>query len=147
MLVEKVKSDMIAALKAGDKERKETLSMIVSALNSKAKEKLADLTEAEELSVLQKELKQTKETRESAPSDRVDIISKCDFRISIIESYLPKLMDEIEIRSVIDEVLSSLGLATVSKTDKGKVMKELMPRVKGKADGKLVNIILETYFN
>ena len=121
--------------------------MIVSALNSKAKEKLADLTEAEELSVLQKELKQTKETRDSAPSDRVDIISKCDFRISIIESYLPKLMDENEIRSVVDEVLSSLGLTTVSKADKGKVMKELMPKVKGKADGKLVNTILETYFN
>ena len=147
MLLEKIKQDMIAALKSGDKERKDSLSLLVSALNSKAKEKLAELTESEELSVLQKELKQTKETLEFAGSDRPDIISKCNFRISVIESYLPKQMDESDIRNIIDEVISNLSIESVTKGDKGRIMKDLMPKVKGKADGKLVNSILETYFN
>ena len=129
------------------KERKDSLSLLVSALNSKAKEKLAELTESEELSVLQKELKQTKETLEFAGSDRPDIINKCNFRISVIESYLPKQMDESDIRNIIDEVISNLSIESVTKGDKGRIMKDLMPKVKGKADGKLVNSILETYFN
>lgn len=147
MLLEKIKQDMIAALKSGDKERKDSLSLLVSALNSKAKEKLAELTESEELSVLQKELKQTKETLEFAGSDRPDIINKCNFRISVIESYLPKQMDESDIRNIIDEVISNFSIESVTKGDKGRIMKDLMPKVKGKADGKLVNSILETYFN
>ena len=147
MLLEKIKQDMIAALKSGDKERKDSLSLLVSALNSKAKEKLAELTESEELSVLQKELKQTKETLEFAGSDRPDIINKCNFRISVIESYLPKQMDESDIRNIIDEVISNLSIESVTKGDKGRIMKDLMPKIKGKADGKLLNSILETYFN
>lgn len=147
MFLEKIKQDMITALKSGDKEKKDTLSLLVSALNSKAKDKLAELTEAEELAVLQKELKQTKETLQFASSDRTDIIEKCNFRISVIESYLPKQMDESDIRQIIDEVISSLSIETVTKGDKGRIMKDLMPKVKGKADGKLVNNILETYFN
>lgn len=147
MFLEKIKQDMITALKSGDKEKKDTLSLLVSALNSKAKDKLAELTEAEELAVLQKELKQTKETLQFAGSDRTDIIEKCNFRISVIESYLPKQMDESDIRQIIDEVISSLSIETVTKGDKGRIMKDLMPKVKGKADGKLVNNILETYFN
>ena len=142
MLLEKIKQDMIAALKSGDKERKDSLSLLVSALNSKAKEKLAELTESEELSVLQKELKQTKETLEFAGSDRPDIINKCNFRISVIESYLPKQMDESDIRNIIDEVISNFSIESVTKGDKGRIMKDLMPKVKGKADGKLVNEVL-----
>ena len=147
MLLEEIKKDMIAALKSGDKDKKDTLSLLVSALNSKAKEKLADLTEVEELAVLQKELKQTKETLQFAGNDRTDIIEKCNFRISIIETYLPKQMDETDIRQIIDEVISNLSIETITKGDKGRIMKDLMPRVRGKADGKLVNNILETYFN
>lgn len=146
MLVEQIKKDMLMALKSGDKEKKESLSMLVAALNSKAKEKLADLTEAEELAVLQKELKQTKETLSFAEG-REDIIAKCNLRMSVIESYLPKQMSEDEIKSVIESVIANLGLSSVSKSDKGKIMKDLMPKVKGKADGKLVNSLLETYMN
>ena len=146
MLVEQIKKDMLMALKSGDKEKKESLSMLVAALNSKAKEKLADLTEAEELAVLQKELKQTKETLSFAEG-REDIIAKCNLRMSVIEAYLPKQMSEDEIKSVIESVIANLGLSSVSKSDKGKIMKDLMPKVKGKADGKLVNSLLETYMN
>ena len=59
---------------------------------------------------------------------------------------MPQQMSEAEIRQTIDEVLSSLGISTPTPKDKGRIMKELMPKVKGKADGKLVNQLLSTYF-
>lgn len=145
MLVETIRKEMYAAMKEGNKEKKDTLSLLISALDLKAKEKRETLTEDEEYSVLRKEVKQTTETIESCTADRTDIIDKCKTRIEIIESFLPKLMDEEEIRKTIETVLSNLNLENPSKSDKGIIMKNLMPLVKGKADGKLVNTILETY--
>ncbi len=144
MLVEQIRKDMIEALKNGEKDKKIVLSLLVSGLELKAKEKKDTLTEEEELAVLRKELKQTNETLDSAPKDRVDIISQCKDRIAIIESYLPKLMSEDEIKNVIDDVLVEVGVTNPTKSDKGKIMKVLMPKVKGKADGKLVNTVLES---
>lgn len=144
MLVEKIRKDMILALKNGEKDKKIVLSLLVSGLELKAKEKKADLTDEEEFAVLRKELKQTNETLESSPKDRVDIITQCKDRIAIIESYLPQLMSEDEIKNVINEVLSEVGITEPLKSDKGKIMKVLMPKVKGKADGKMVNSVLES---
>lgn len=147
MLVTQIRDEMVCALKNGDKGRKDTLSMLVSALDLKAKEKREVLTEDEEYAVLRKELKQTQETLDSSPMDRLDIIDKAKFRISIINEFLPSLMDESQIKGVIEGVLKDLSLENPNKTDKGKIMKILMPKVKSKADGKLVNTILESYFN
>lgn len=141
-----IRNDMMTALKNGESEKKITLSLLLSALELKEKEKKSPLTEDEMFTVIRKELKQTNETLESAPSDRIDIINQCKDRIAVIESYLPKLMDEDEIKEIIDSVLSELGIEKAVLSDKGKIMKVLMPKVKGKADGKLVNSLLESYF-
>lgn len=145
MEIKTIRNDMMAALKNGESDKKITLSLLLSALELKEKEKKSPLTEEEMFTVIRKELKQTNETLESAPADRVDIINQCKDRIAVIEGYLPKLMEENEIKSVIDSVLSDLGISEPSKSDKGKIMKGLMPKVKGKADGKQVNSILEQY--
>lgn len=145
MLVKRIRSEMIAALKAGEREKKETLSMLVAALDLKAKDKCSELTPEEEIAVVQRELKQTKETIDSAPKDRLDIIEKCTNRISVIEQFLPTQMSEDELKEVISNVLVKMGMTTVSKSEKGKLMKELMPLVKGKADGKVVNMIVESF--
>lgn len=147
MLVTKIRDEMNKALKDGNKSRKDTLSMLVSALDLAAKEKRSELTESEEFAVLQKEVKQIRETLEMTPSDRVEMIEKCKSRISVIEEFLPAQMDETEIKNVIQSVMTELGLSSISKTDKGKIMKVLMPKVKGKADGKLVNSVLEGMFS
>lgn len=63
-------------------------------------------------------------------------------RITVFEEFAPKMMDEAEITATIKEVLAGLGIDAPTAKDKGKIMKELMPKVKGKADGKLVNQIL-----
>ena len=144
---DEVRKAMVEAMKAKDKDTKDTLSLLLSALKNKAIDKRADLTEEEEVQVILKEIKQTKETMELAPADRVDIIEECKKRIAVLENYAPKMMDADEIKAVISGVLADLGIEAPTGKDKGKIMKELMPKVKGKADGKLVNDILGTFMN
>ena len=145
--IEEVRADMIKAMKAGEKDTKETLSMLLAALKNKAIDKREDLTPEEETQVIMKEIKQTKETLELTPADRTDIIEECKKRLTVLEAYAPKMMDAAEIKEVVTAVLSDMGLEAPTAKDKGKIMKELMPKVKGKADGKLVNEIVSTFFH
>ena len=140
--IDAVRGEMVAAMKAGNKERKEILSLLLAALKNKSIDKRADLTDEEENQVVLKEIKQINETLELTPADREDIISQCKLRISVLEEFAPKMMDEEEITQTIKEVLAALSIDTPTGKDKGRIMKELMPKVKGKADGKLVNEIL-----
>lgn len=140
--IDEVRSAMVAAMKARDKDRKDSLSALLSALKNKAIDKRADLTEEEENQVILKEIKQAQETLELTPPDRTDIIEECKSRIAVLQEFAPHMMDEAEIRAVAAEVLAGLGIETPTAKDKGKIMKELMPRVKGKADGKLVNEVI-----
>ena len=144
--IDEVRSDMVKAMKAGEKETKETLSMLLAALKNKAIDKRSDLTEEEEIQVVLKEIKQTKETLEMTPTDRPEIIEECNRRLQVLEQYAPKLMDEGEIRDVIAATLSELGIDAPTAKDKGRIMKVLMPKVKGKADGKLVSETLGSLF-
>ena len=102
-------------------------------------------TEEEEVQVILKEIKQTKETLDTTPADRTDIIEECTKRLSVLEEYAPKMMDAEEIKAVIQEVLSALGIDAPTAKDKGRIMKDLMPKVKGKADGKLVSEIVASF--
>ena len=139
---DEVRKAMVAAMKAKDKERKDSLSMLLSALKNKAIDKREDLTEAEENEVVLKEIKQTKETLEMTPADRTDIIEECSKRIAVYEEFAPKMLNEDEIKTVIDGVLKELEIETPTGKDKGRIMKVLMPKVKGIADGKLLNQVL-----
>ena len=137
--IEEVRAQMVAAMKNKDKERKETLSMLLAALKNKAIDKRADLTEAEENEVIKKEIKQTQETMDLAPADREDIKEECAKLLAVLKEIDPEEMSEEQIRAEINEVLKNLGITEPTGKDKGKIMKELMPRVKGRADGALVN--------
>ena len=141
-MIDTVRAAMVTAMKEHDKERKESLSMLLSALKNKQIDKREDLTEAEEFEVVKKEIKQTKETMELAPADREDIKEQCSKRLAVYSEFAPEEMSEDEIKNTIQSVLNELGIAEPSARDKGKVMKALMPRVKGRADGSLVNSIV-----
>lgn len=143
--IEEVRSAMVAAMKAGDKGTKETLSLLLAALKNKAIDKRADLTPEEEVQVILKEIKQTKETLEMTPADRTDIIGECTKRLAVLEQYAPKMMDSAEIKEAIEATLAELSIDAPSPKDKGRIMKALMPKVKGKADGKLVSEIVAGY--
>ena len=138
-MIDKVRAEMVAAMKNKEKERKESLSMLLSALKNRAIDKRADLAEEGEYAVVKKEMKQTQETLDLAPADRTDIIEQCRARLAVLSEFAPEEMSEDAIRAVIQEVAASLGLENPTGKDKGKMMKELMPKVKGKADGALVN--------
>ncbi|GFI16500.1 putative protein YqeY [Lachnospiraceae bacterium] len=141
-MIEEVRAQMMEAMKNKDKDRKDALSMLLSALKNKAIDKRSDLTQAEEFEVVKKEIKQTKETMELAPEDRFDIKEACAVRLAVYQEFAPEEMSEEAIRVQVTEVLEALGITEPSGKDKGKVMKELMPRVKGRADGGLVNKIV-----
>ena len=142
---DEVRKAMVDAMKAKDKDTKDTLSLLLAAVKNKAIDKRADLTEEEEVQVILKEIKQTKESLEMTPSDRTDMIEECKRRLAVLETFAPKMMDADEIKAVVESVLSELGITAPTAKDKGRIMKELMPNVKGKADGKLVNEIVGSY--
>ena len=140
--IEEIRAEMVTAMKNKDKDRKDTLSMLLAALKNKAIDKREDLTEAEEYEVIKKEITQTKETMELAPADREDIREQCGRRLAVLQEFAPEEMGEDAIREAVKEVFVSLGIENPSVKDKGRVMKELMPKVKGKADGAAVNKIV-----
>ena len=137
--IDVVRKAMMDALKAGDKPRKEALSLLLSALKAKNIDKRADLTEDEENAVVYKEIKEAQETLDTTPADRAEIIDECRLRIAVYSEFAPKRMDEAEIRQVIAETLSELGIDAPTAKDKGRLMKTLMPKLNGKAEGRLVN--------
>ena len=144
--IDTVRGAMMQAMKDKDKARKDALSLLLAALKNKAIDKREDLTEEEENAVIFREIKQAQETVDTTPADRTQIIAEAKLRISVYSEFAPKLMDEAEIREVIMAVLAELGLDKPTAKDKGRIMKTLMPRVKGKADGGLVNQVLGSFF-
>ena len=144
--IDTVRGAMMQAMKDKDKARKDALSLLLAALKNKAIDKRADLTEEEENAVIFREIKQAQETVDTTPEDRTQIIEEAKLRISVYSEFAPKLMDEAQIREVIVAVLAELEIEKPSAKDKGRIMKTLMPRVKGKANGGLVNQVLGSYF-
>lgn len=137
--IDEVRAAMVAAMKAKDKLRKDSLSMLLSALKNAEIDKRSPLTEEEENAVVKKELRQSKETYDLAPEERQDIREEMAARIAVYKEFAPEDMSAEQIAQVIQEVLAELGIEKPVGADKGKIMKVLMPRVKGKAEGKLVN--------
>jgi len=142
-----VRKAMVEAMKAKDKARKDSLSMLLSALKNAEIDKREPLTEDEENAIVKKEIKQTRETMETAPADREDIKNEAAARLAVYEEFAPADLTEDQIRQVIVGVLAELGIEEPKKSDKGAIMKVLMPKVKGKADGKAVNEILAGMLN
>ena len=146
-LMDDVRAGMMAAMKNKDKVRKDALSALLSALKSKMIDNKGVLSEDDAIAVVAREIKQLKETLETAPEAYVEIKEECAAKIAVLSEFMPKQMDVDEIREVIKGVLDALGIENPEAKLKGIIMKNLMPLVKGKADGKLVNEVLATFFN
>ncbi len=137
--IDVVRAAMVQAMKNKDKERKDALSMLLSVLKNAEIDKRSPLTEDEENAVVKKEIKQCQETYDSAPADRTDIKEEAALRIQMYKEFAPEDMSVEQIQEVIRSVLEELGIEKPGPADKGRIMKVLMPKVKGKADGKVVN--------
>ena len=140
--IELVRAAMVEAMKAKDKDRKDSLSMLLSALKNAEIDKRSPLTEVEANAVIKKELKQTKETMDTAPADRTDIIEEARKRMEVYQEFAPADLTVDQITEIINGVLKELEMEAPTAKDKGRIMKVLMPLVKGKADGKVVNEVL-----
>lgn len=141
--IDEVRAAMMTALKQGDKPRKDALSLLLSALKAKAIDKRADLTEEEENAVVYREIKEARETLETTPADRGALIEECRSRIAVWSEFAPERMDEEQVRSAVRDFLAELGLEHPAPKDMGRIMKPLMSRLQGRAEGGLVSRVLK----
>ena len=139
MEYEKLRSDMIAALKAHDMPKKEVISSLVAAVKKAAIDSGARDDIKPELvdQVILKELKTAKEQLDTCPESRQDLKTQYKFLYDVIASYAPKMMSDDEIRAFLAEHCA----AQIAAKDKGGIMKAVMGALKGKADGKDINRI------
>ncbi|MGB2964921.1 MAG: GatB/YqeY domain-containing protein [Anaerolineales bacterium] len=129
------------ALKAGDAQRKTTLRMALAAIKNAEVEARGELDEDRVLSLLQKEVKFRQETIEGAEqANRPDLITKAETEIEILNAFLPKPLSEEELRGLVKEAVEEVGAESIA--DMGRVMGVLMPKIRGKADGKEANQIV-----
>ena len=134
-LSEQIMSDMKDAMKARDKVKLNTVRMIKSALMNEKIKAGHDLTANEELTVLSREKKQREESiAEFTKANRDDLVGETKQELAIVENYLPKQMTDEELNQAVSQAISETEAK--GKSDFGKVMKALMPKIKGKADGK-----------
>lgn len=137
-LLESLQKDMVAAMKAKDKAKLSTVRMLKAAVTNEQINVGHDLTSDEEVSVLSRELKQRKDSLEEfKAAGRDQAVADLEAEIAVVESYLPEQLSVDEVKAVVEETIEAVG--ATSKADFGKVMGVLMPKLKGKADGKLVN--------
>lgn len=140
MEFEKLQKDMIAAMKARDKARKDAISSVISAVKKVAIDEGCRDNITSELvdKVILKELKSVKEQIDTCPDERAELKAGYQFRYDVINEYAPKLMSEDEVRAFINGKFSDV----IATKNKGMIMKSVMPALKGKADGKMINNIV-----
>ena len=142
MIIETLKKDMMAAMKEKNQEKKNAISSLVDAAKKIVIDKGGDRVNIPDdivNSVILKELKTIKEQIDTCPSDRTDLLTEFKNRYAYVEAYAPKLMSKDEIMKLIHDKFDEV----VASKNKGQIMKNLMPELKGKADGKLINEIVE----
>ena len=132
---EKVKADMYDAMKSGEKEKANTLRNVLSKLKDKQIEKRETLSVEEEIKILQALVKQRKESIDLyEKGGRSELVAIEEQEMNIINSYLPKMMSDDNIKDIVKNVIETSGANSIS--DMGKVMPEVMKQGKGLIDGK-----------
>lgn len=140
-LKEQLLADLKSAMKNKDSVRKATVTMCRAAILQKEKDEQIELGEDEILDVIAKQLKQRRDALvEFKKADRQDLIDQTEAEIKVLEAYLPEQLSREEIEKIVDETIAETGASSMK--DMGKMMGALMPKVKGVADGKLVNEIV-----
>lgn len=140
MTIEDLRKDMVAAMKAKEKARKDAISSLISAVKKVAIDEGCrdDIQEEMVSRVILKELKTVKEQIDTCPAGREDLKAEYQYRYDVINEYAPKMMSPEEVKAFIEEKFADL----VATKNKGQIMKAVMGELKGKADGKVINQIV-----
>lgn len=141
MTLEVLQKEMISAMKNKNKIRKDTISSLISAVKKAAIDQKCKDNITEELinKVIIKEKKTMQEMIDTCPADRVDTLNEYNQKMIIINEFAPKMMTEEEIRKAIYHIIETTD---IQQTGKGAIMKVIMPKLKGKADGKIINKVV-----
>lgn len=146
MLKDRIYQDIVAAMKAKDKDKLSVLRMLKGSLQLENINKGKELTDDVVIDVISREIKQRKESiAEFTKGGREDLANETAKEIEILKAYLPEQLSEEEIEKIIDQVFASV--APTSAKDMGKVMKEVTPLVKGKADMSRVSALIKERLN
>ena len=146
MLVEKLKKDMIEAMKNKDKEKLTVIRMVKAALDKERIDKKAEVNDDLLIDVVNKQVKMRNDSLEEfKKANRADLIKQTEEELEILKDYLPEQLSEEEVIAIIEEVINEVNAETIK--DLGKVMKEVTPKVKGKADMKHVSEIIKSKLN
>jgi uncharacterized protein YqeY len=146
MTLKILQSEMIAALKAGDKERKDSISALVAAIKKAGIDKGCrdDIPETLVDEVVLKEKKTIQEMIDTCPADRVDTKTAYEKRLAVIDEFAPKLVSDAgDIEDMIYDICRDAGIA-VDKANRPAIMKTVMPQLKGKVDMKIANGVIST---
>jgi Uncharacterized conserved protein len=140
MDIKTLQQDMIAAMKAKDKARKDAISALVSAVKKAAIDEgcREDIPESLVDRVVLKELKTVKEQIDTCPAERADLLEEYRFRHDVMKAYAPEMMSAEEVEAYIKEKFAEV----VATKNKGQIMKAVMAELKGKADGKVINQVV-----
>ena len=146
-LLERLNNDMKQAMKNKEKDKLSVIRMLKASIQNEALKLRKDkLTEDEDLTVLSRELKQRKDSlQEFSNAGREDLVEKVQSEIKYVEVYMPQQLTEEEVTDIVKDTIAGVG--ATSKADMGKVMGALMPKVKGKADGALVNKLVQQHLS
>ncbi len=141
-ILDTLQEDMKQALRSKDELTLSTIRMVKSSVGYARIEKRRDLTDDEVLVVIAKQAKQRRESIEAAEGGgRADIAERERAELEILSKYLPEQLSEGEIENIVREVVAELGVTDIK--DRGKLMGPVMQKTRGRADGKLVNQIVE----
>lgn len=135
-----LQKEMVAALKAGDKARKESISLVIAAIKKVAIDEghRDDISEELVTQVLLKEIKSTKEQIDTCPESRGDLLEQYRAHLAVIEEYAPKMLSAEEVRTILTEKFADV----IASKNKGMIMKTVMAELKGKADGKVISSVV-----
>lgn len=146
-LLDKLNEDMKQAMRNKEKEKLSVIRMLKAALQNEAiHQGKKELSPEDEVNVLAKELKQRRDSvTEYDKAGRTDLSDKVRDEIKIVEDYAPKQLTAEEVEDIVKASINEVG--ATSKADFGKVMSNIMPKVKGKADGSIVNQLVKKYLS
>jgi uncharacterized protein YqeY len=145
-LQNRITEDIKQAMKAGDTVTRDTLRMLLSSVKNAANAKLAPLDEAEVVAVVAKDVKRHIESIDAfKKGNRPDLVAKEEAEMAILQKYMPAQISRDEIVTVVKEAIAAVGAK--GPGDKGKVMQQVMPKLKGKAEGKDINDVVTQLLN
>ena len=137
---------MKQAMKNKEKDKLGVIRMIKAAIQNESIKVGHDLSQEEELTVLSREVKQRKDSlHEFEKAGREDLVEKIRTELKYVELYMPQQLSEEEVSEIVKQAIAEVGAS--SKAEMGKVMSVIMPKVKGKADGSLINKLVQQHLS